>query len=210
MIKKIAIMSTLISSLAYAEVQQKGFFVGVDYAAKSVNLKYENTVTGFAYNGYNATPSDNTLSYKVGYQYYFTRVYARIAQFDYHDTAKNRYSIDGTTYELNAEYLPVFYMAKSKKWDLRGFVGIGVGYNRNRLYNYNIGLLPVAPLTGENQSYIEYGWQLGAMVETEIGVSVELGMRARKGDLMEFSDSTNEATFLYDTTEYYLGINYLF
>jgi len=210
MIRKIAIMSTLIASLAYAEVEQKGFFVGVDYASKSVDLKYENTSTGFSYNAYNASPSDNTLSLKAGYQYYFTRVYARIAQYDYHDTSKNRYSIDGTTYELNADYLPVLYMAKDKKWDLRGFVGIGVGYNKSRLYNYNTGLLPVDPLTGNNQTYIEYGWQLGAMVETEIGVSVEVGMRGRKGDLLEFTDNTNEATFLYDTTEYYLGINYLF
>lgn len=210
MIKKIVIMSTLIGSLAYAEVAQKGFFVGVDYAAKSVNLKYENTSTGFAFNSYDATPSENTLSLKAGYQYYFTRVYARVAQFDYHDTVKNRYSIDGTTYELNADYLPVFYMAESKKWDIRGFVGIGVGYNRNRLYNYNAGLLPVAPLSGDNQTYIEYGWQLGLMAETEIGVSVEVGMRGRKGDLLEFTDNTNEATFLYDSTEYYLGVNYLF
>ena len=210
MIKKIVIMSTLISSLAYAEVAQKGFFAGVDYASKSVNLKYENTGLVFTSNGYNASPSDNTLSYKIGYQYYFTRVYARIAQYDYHDTEKNHYSIDGTTYEINADYLPVLYMAKNKKWDLRGFVGIGVGYNRSRLYNYNTGLLPPTPLTGENQSYIEYGWQIGIMAETETGVSVELGLRARKGDLMEFSDGTNNATFLYDTTEYYIGVNYLF
>jgi len=210
MIKKITIISTLISSLAYAEVKQKGFFVGVDYAAKSVDLKYENTGVAFPYNSYNATSTDNRVSLKAGYQYYFTRIYARVAKYDYHDSAKNRYSIDGTTYEINAEYLPVFYMAKSKKWDLRGLVGIGVGYNRSRLYNYNVGLLPVAPLTGENQTYIEYGWQLGLMAETDLGVNLECGLRARKGDLLEFTDSTNNATFLYDTTEYYLGINYLF
>lgn len=210
MIKKIAITSMLISSLAYAEVKQKGFFAGLDYAMKSVDLKYENTGLAFPFSSYTAATTDKKVSLKVGYQYYFTRIYARVENFHYHDSEKNRYSIKGRTYEANVEYLPVLYMEKSKKWDIRGIVGIGIGYQKNTLYDYNAQLLPSEPLNGESQTHIEYGAQFGVVVETDFGINMECGLRARKGDLLEFTDTTNNATFLYYAKEYYLGVNYLF
>ena len=213
MIKKIALASILLGTLANAEIDQTGFFVGID-GSKSSNIMYENTNADnptFAYNEYTANFDEYTPSFKVGYQYYFTRLYARINSFEYTDSKRDKYTIKGMTYELNADYIPVFYMSKDKEWDIRGVFGVGVGLNTSKLENYDVALLPVDITANDSQSYVEYGLQVGLLSEISIGMSLELGLRYRQGYLQKFSDiNSNEATFSRDETEYYFGVNYLF
>jgi len=209
MIKKIVLATTLLVTLAQAEIQQTGFFVGLDGSKRTVDIAYNNNETAFAIRQYTSKSTQKTLSYKVGYQYYFTRLYARINSFKDVDGARDKYTIQGKTYELNAEYIPVFYMSKSKDWDIRGLFGAGIGYNSSKLENYDLTLLPVS-VSSSTQSFMEYGYQVGVLVESEIGLSLELGLRFRQGHLLEYSDGQNESTFSREETAYYLGVNYLF
>jgi len=66
------------------------------------------------------------------------------------------------------------------------------------------------PYDGKSQDYMEYGYQVGIMTETSIGLSIEAAYRARYGALQEFTDTSNRATFDLVTKEFYLGVNYLF
>jgi hypothetical protein len=223
MIKKIAMMSMLVSTLLYADIDQKGFFVGVDFSQSDYELEYNHSVdpTGFDYliSDYASSDEDNLYSVKAGYQYYFTRVYARYSKFDYKDTNLNKYRIEGAVIELNADYLPVFYTSESKIWNIRGIFGIGVGYNESELKDYDPYLFSVGDvgageqLSDGKQHYMEYGYQIGVMSETSIGLSVEFAYRVRYGDLLEFTDSQTDsktATFDLRTKEIYIGVNYLF
>ncbi len=210
MIKKILLATTLIFTFANAEIDQTGFFVGIDTGSKSSSVKYDNNGVSFPFNSYTAEPYNTSLSYKFGYQYYFTRLYARVNSFTYKDAQRDKYTIQSTTYELNADYIPIFYMSKSKKWDIRGVFGFGVGYSSSKLENYDINLLPVDLSAERSQRTLEYGTQIGLMSETSIGLSIELGLRYRQGTLLEFTDGQNNVTFSRNDKEYYLGINYLF
>lgn len=210
MIKKITLVTTLLFTLANAEIKQTGFFVGIDASKRAANIAYDNTQTAFPFLAYKSESTQDILSYKVGYQYYFTRVYARFNSFKDTDGARNKYTIEGKTYELNAEYIPVFYMSKNKDWDIRGLFGFGVGYNSSKLKNYDLYLLPVNVGAGVVQNYMQYGYQVGILAETEIGLSLEIGLRFRQGHLLEYTDSTNEVTFTREETAYYFGVNYLF
>lgn len=210
MIKKTALITTLLFTFAHAEIQEKGFFVGIDISKANTSIEYDNTPLAFALRSYTMNSNNNLISYKFGYQYHFTRLYARVNSFEYKDAKRDKYLIKGTNYELNAEYIPVFFMSKSKEWNIRGVFGLGVGYSSSKLENYDINLLPVGVTAGGSQQYMEYGAQIGLMSETSIGVSVELGARYRKGTLLEFTDGQNDALFSRDEKEYYLGVNYLF
>ena len=214
MIKKTVLALSLITTLANADIQEKGFFVGLDYSSLSADIAYENsdgdTPSAFPYKGYDTTNSDSALSLKAGYQYYFTRVYARVSSFEYTDETKDRFTFEGNTIELNAEYIPVFYMSQNKSWDIRGIFGVGMGYNDAKMTEGEVGLAPADAAFYEAQKNIEYGYQVGVMVETDIGLSAELGYRYRVGNFIEFTDGQNDATWHLKTTEIYLGLNYLF
>ena len=212
MIKKIVLATSLLVTLAQAEIDQRGFFVGLDLSSTSTNLKYDNNAfgTAFTVKGYGGESSENTLSYKVGYQYYFTRIYARMSSYEYKDATRNKYTIKGTNYEINADYIPTFYTNKNKTWNIRGVFGLGVGYSSSKLENYDPNLLPAGLTAGDAKNLMEYGYQIGIMSETSIGLSVELGLRYRQGNLLEFTDGQNDSTFFRDETAYYLGVNYLF
>ncbi len=212
MIKKIALATTLLATLVHAEIDQKGFFVGIDGSTQKTNLKYDNNGfgTAFTVRPYSVESTQTALSYKLGYQYYFTRLYARVNDFKYEDSKKGKYTIKGTTYELNADYIPVFYTSENKEWAIRGVFGLGVGYSSSKLKNYNVDLLPVGVGADTAQNYMEYGYQAGVMGESFFGLSLELGLRFRQGNVLEFTDGQNEVTFFRDATEYYFGINYLF
>ena len=216
MIKKIVLASSLlVGTMASAEISQKGFFVGVDFSQSDYKVSYENDGT-FTSAAYDVNDKENITSFKVGYQYYFTRVYGRYSNFKYEDTAKNHYTAKGSIYELNADYIPVLYTHSSKVWNIRGIFGIGIGYNDSKMDNFTDTLLIVGPASipydGKSQDYMEYGYQIGIMTETSIGLSVEAAYRARYGTLQEFTapSSADRATFDLVTQEFYLGVNYLF
>ena len=215
MIKKIVLATALLATAANAEIQQKGFFVGVDFSKMKSDIKYEtsdgNVPAAFPYTGYDSTSSDSIPSLKVGYQYYFTRVYARVNSYELEDTSRDKYKIKAKTYELNAEYIPVFYMSEKHSWDIRGIFGFGLGYSDAKITEGDIGLAPALSTSfNDSQKNIEYGYQLGMMIETDIGLSGELGYRYRTGNVIEFTDGQNNSTFMVKSREFYLGLNYLF
>ena len=213
MIKKIALASTLlVGTIVNAEIQQKGFFVGIDASMKSSTVDYDNNAASggaFVINDYTSDSDETALSYKFGYQYYFTRLYARVASYKHEDSARDKYTITGTTYEINTDYIPLFYVNDAKTWDIRGVFGIGIGYNSSAISDYDVNLLPTG-VEGDRDDFLQYGMQIGIMAETEIGLSVELGARFRQGHYLEYTDGQNYATFSQKSTEYYLGVNYLF
>ena len=211
--KKTLTLTLLTATLLNAEIQQSGFFVGVDMGNKTSKVDYATSDTAnpssiSSISDYKTTP----LSYKLGYQYYFARVYARISDDNYKDTLKNRYEISSKLYEMNADYLPLFYMNGSKDFALRGVFGVGVGYTDNKVSNtlssatLEKGMLDSKP----NQKYMIYGGQVGVMLESSYGVSLEAGARFREGVLLEYVIDNGTATFDHMSTEFYLGLNYLF
>ena len=210
--KKIVLASSLLmATLAQAEIEQSGFFVGIDFSQTNSELLYDNSgnmATSPYTNKLNSVP----ISYKIGYKTYVTRVYARYSELGYKDEKRNKFSIDnGQVYELNADYTPMFYISKTKNWNIKGVIGVGVGYNSSTMTDLDGDfLLPVGETAGARQNYMEYGGQLGVMSETSIGLSVEAAYRVRYGNLQEFTDTANNATFSLETHEFYLGLNYLF
>lgn len=211
--RKKIVTTLLITTIAHAEIEQSGFFVGVDISSKTSNVNYETNQVNWSgiadISKYKTTP----FSYKLGYQYYFTRVYARMSKDTYVDTQKNRYEIKSTHYEFNIEYIPTFYISNSKNFILRGIMGVGVGYGTNTLSNTLSSAEAVKPALESNpkQKYMEYGAQVGFMLESSYGVSLETGIRYREASMIEVVvEDTNVATFNLDFTSFYFGLNYLF
>jgi len=211
--KKILTLTLLTATLLNAEIEQSGFFVGVDMSNKTSKIDYATSDTANPSNIRDISDYDSKpLSYKIGYQYYFARVYARMAEDSYKDTLKNRYEIDSKLYEMNADYLPLFYMNGSKDFALRGVFGVGVGYTDNKVSNtLSSATLEKGMLDGKpNQKYMIYGGQVGVMLESSYGLSLEVGARFREGALLEYTIENGTATFDHMSTEFYLGLNYLF
>ena len=217
MIKKIVLTTTLLTSLAYGDMTQKGFIVGFDVSMLDSSIEYANK-GAFQTNNYASSSENNSFSGKIGYQYYFTRVYVRINQnAEYKDENKGYYKVRNQVIELNADYLPILYSAKDNKWNIRGIIGVGVGANRSQMSYYSTLIdSPESIFDKETKYNMEYGFQIGTQVEFDFGLSAELGYRARSGLMAEFSDAdgvtsaTYEATFKLKTSELYLGLNYLF
>jgi len=217
MVKKIIIISTLVSTLLQAEMKEKGFFIGIDGSIGSADVSYANS-GAFASSDYESNSKISALALKFGYHYYFTKVYARInKRVKYTDNTKSYFELKNHVLELNVDYIPIFYMSKNKDWSLKGVFGVGCGFNKNSLINYNLWL----DTSGNNQDPIldkktqysmEYGYNLGLIAELDFGLSVEAGYRYRSGILTQFSDKDagNEATFDLSTKELYVGVNYLF
>jgi len=214
MVKKIIITSCLMTAtLLQAEITQKGFFVGIDLGISDATTKYEKNGVSITTTDYEASTDKTLLSLKAGYQYYFTRIYARITDSkQYEDTAKQRYTLENQVLEVCVDYIPVFYTAKNNRWDLRGVFGLGVGLNRGNLSEFDVRLdATPSMLNTDSQQAMEYGYEIGLLVEAYDNFSAEIGMRYRTGNVAQFQDSDqNEVTFSQETTEYYLGINYLF
>jgi len=218
MIKKIVLATTLLSSLAYGEMTQKGFILGIDTSSMNTKISYAKNGSGLTTSNYASEEAFAPISLKLGYQYYFTRIYGRISTEDeYSDATLQRFKIKNQVYELNADYLPVFYAGSNKSWQLRGIFGIGTGANKSALTQYDSRLDAIGTnlkpiLNTETQWNMEYGFQAGLMVEFDFGLSGEVGYRVRSGLMAEFSDENdaNEATFKLQTSELYLGLNYLF
>jgi len=221
MIKKIAILSTLLSSLLFGESdipKQTGFFVGLDVSALNANVKYRKKGEIIITSNYSSTEDLTIPSLKIGYQYYFTKVYARVnSENNYKDKKRDRFTIKSQVFELNTDFTPIFY--KGDEWRLRGVFGVGIGANKSNLEEYSDSLDSIsatdpttAILNKETQWNMEYGYQVGVMAELNFGLSAELGYRVRSGLLTAFTsaDGGYEATFELQSAEMYLGVNYLF
>ena len=219
MIKKIALATTLLSSLAYADISEKGFFVGVDLSSVKYNSTYATKGGSTVTKGYDAKGSVPSVSWKAGYQYYFTRIYARLSNNRiYKDNKKNYYEMNNQVFELNTDYSPVLYKGNNRAWNIRAVAGVGVGANKSSLGNYKAFNLDSSPaiMTKNTQWEMEYGYQLGLLSEFDFGLSAEIGYRYRSGLMAEFTNATkttsatDEMTFLLVSKEIYFGLNYLF
>ena len=225
MIKKIILISTLTSTLLVAEtMKEKGFFIGLDASTSSVNIAYEKKGSIIRASNYESDDRTSNAALKVGYQYYFTRVYLRInPSKTYKDQTSGYYEIKNQVVEMNIDYLPIFYIQEEQKWNIRGVVGLGIGVNKNGLVNYSKQNIDVYSNTAdpilnkETQYNMEYGYNIGLMSEFDFGLSAEIGYRFRTGLMGEYSDAVDgegktsyEAIFTLSTGEFYLGLNYLF
>ncbi len=207
--RKTIALTLLTATLLNAEIEQSGFFVGVDMGNTASKIEYQSGGS-MPFRDYTSEKDLNNHSFKVGYQFYYARVYGRYNSFEQNDEANNRYAVDGKVYEFNADYTPVFYMSEAKSWSIRGLFGVAVGYNSSNLTLGELDLLPPAMTVSGTQNYIQYGYQVGAMVESSYGVGLEAAFRSRSGNLQEFTDDANSATFALETNEFYFGLNYLF
>lgn len=208
--KKIVLGMLIGATILSAEVQQKGIFVGIDYTKTKTTLAYYSDGGAITTNDYEQKVNENYLGYKIGYQYYFTRVYFRYNTIDYKDKKRDKFSLKGSEYEFNAEYLPALYTSKQKSWQIRGLVGAMAGYARVRAENPNGDLLPPNQ-TFKKQNNFLYGFQAGVMVQSEWGVNIEGGIRYKKGNLTEYADDKGNTAVLGATNrEYFVGLNYLF
>lgn len=219
MIKKIGLATTLLSSLLYADMNEKGFFVGSDVSYLDAQMAYSKKGSVITTANYKSDDSLTSLSLKAGYQYYFTRVYLRVNNSArLKDSEKERFEIKTQVVELNAEYLPLFFKSDDKFFMLKGIVGVGVGINRSSLSSYsvqldvNTGDAADALLDKDTQNMMEYGGQLGVMGAFDFGLSLELAYRYRSGLMTQFTneDDSYQATFKLQSSEIYLGANYMF
>lgn len=214
MIKKIVILSTLVSTLLYADIKEKGFFVGLDFGENKANVDYRQV--GTATNAHTVESESTSVSPKIGYQYYFTRVYVSANKMNYEEE-RGRYTVEEMHYEFDADYIPILYQNFEKGLAIKAIMGVSLGYSYNNLKNIKQEdqLLPVDPLYpyDYSQEYFNYGYQLGFLLAGKEGMSFEIGFKSRMGTLLEFQDDdqgTNRATFNLDAQEYYIGFNYLF
>jgi len=220
MLKKIAAVSLITSSLLYGDIDARGVFIGLELGQMNAESSYDRTLNfTSAPKAYSSKEKYTDASLKLGYQYYFTRVYALIKKKkDLEDKAQGLYKIQNQTVELNVDYLPLFYMNDNKNFTIRGIFGLGIGANKSKLLEYDPSLdttgTVARALDKESQMHMEYGYQLGIMCETSIGFNLELGYRVRYGDLLEFTNDKNDqgdkVSFDLYSNEYYIGLNYLF
>ena len=145
MIKKIALASTLlISTLVSAETPEKGFLLGLNLSKHDGEMEYKQF--GTATNNHTVSSDAVSLVPKIGYQYYFTRIYFLTNQYSYKE-ARDRYSIKGSNYEIDVDYIPRIY--KGKETSVHLLAGVSVGMQKSTLQNIRQEdqLLPVSPAT---------------------------------------------------------------
>ncbi len=207
MLKKIIILTLLLNTLLSAQTKEKSFLVGVDIKYTKIDTVYE-TSGEFAYPRFVDGATQNIPAIKLGYQYYFTRIYLQYSKINEN---YEFYSIRSKFFDLNFEYIPVIYERSNYK--VRGIFGVSIGLNYTRMYDLKRELLnqhKVALLEDYRQNHPMYGFQLGAVYELDFGLSVDLGLRIRKGDFTQMKEETQEMAIRTDRKEYYLGFNYLF
>ena len=216
MFKKLPLL--LLPLIANCDMKNVGVLLGVNLSSQTQEVRYDNnngSTPAIGTNPYSSKTKEHTLEYKLGYQYYFTRVYFKYSKLDLEDEAQNKFRLDGAVYELNVDYIPLLYTNATRAWNIRGIFGAGVGYNVTHLDTNTPYLLPtdVYPDEGD-QVFMEYGYQIGAMVETKYNISLEVAYRYRKGDLQEYTDDKgdagNKVSIDLITSELYVGLNYIF
>jgi len=217
MIKKIILISILTSTLLVAEtMKEKGFFLGLDVSHNMTEVSYRKSSSIVRYNNYSNFENYHPVSIKLGYQYYFTKVYLRFSDpITIQDTTRYAYDIKTKVYELNADFIPILYRSENKKFAIKGVLGIAAGVNASELVEYDKRLFDPMNEDGTvdpgSQYNMNLGYNIGVMGEFDFGLNLELGYRFRSGMALEYSDKDkNEATFKLITKEVYLGVNYLF
>jgi len=213
---RVVLALVMLSSLALAQEPQeevesekeslkgKGFFIGIDIESVKADTSMENKVYSFP----SKTDNYTEPAFKLGYQYYFTRIY-----FKYSTVAEKTddYTIDSTSYELNVEYIPILY--RDNSYAVRLITGLAVGYTDNDLKNLSLGFSDSLGSFGvkeDSQKEAIYGVQIGLMLEMSMGLSAEVGYRYRRGNLLEFQNDSGDTTFETKRKQIYLGLNYMF
>ena len=225
MIKRIALAGVFASTLLTAEtIKDKGIFAGLDMSRMDATTAYRKSTNIPAFNTYdNPYLTIPVVSYKIGYQYYYTKIYFRMSNsYTVKDKKREKYSLSTKVYELDIDYAPILYRGKNRDWHLEGVIGVAAGVNESTLGdNYNKRLFD--PMNGDGtvttntQDKMNLGVNIGVIVMADpSGVSLEAGYRFRSGLALEYFDTdasgnrNNEATFQLKTQEIYLGVNYLF
>ena len=76
----------LVTSVALmSEVNQKGIFIGLDYTPATITLSYDKDGGGIATNDYTQKIKEQYPGFKLGYQYYYTRLYFHYNTINYKD-----------------------------------------------------------------------------------------------------------------------------
>ena len=217
---RVVLALVMLSSLALAQEPQeevksekeslkgKGFFMGIDIESVKADTRYSSSHTLAVYNIENNEDSYTEPAFKLGYQYYFTRVYFKYSQVD---EKTDDYTVESTSYEANVEYIPIIYRGNS--YAVRLITGLSVGFTKNDLVNVSSVLekqLIASDATDSSDTQVIYGAQIGLMLELSMGLSAELGYRYRRGDLLEMEEDGGNTTFETKRKQIYLGLNYMF
>ncbi len=210
----------MLSSLSLAQESQeetkhekeslrgKGFFIGFDLESIKAETRYSTSSTNTLYNISDNEDTYTEPAFKVGYQYYFTRVYFKYSQVD---EKTDDYTVESTSYEANIEYIPVLYRAHT--YAVRLITGLAVGFTKNDLSGLSANMqeqLEFTDATDSSDTQAIYGAQIGVMLEMSMGLSAELGYRYRRGNLLEVEADSGNTTFETKRKQFYIGINYIF
>jgi opacity protein-like surface antigen len=190
-------------------LKEKGLFIGIDYESIEAETRYRVSSQNKLYN----IPGSSSDTYKepafkLGYQYRYTRIYFKYSTLD--EKAED-YTVKSSSYEVNTEYLPIFY--RGDTYAIRGLFGGAIGYLDSDLKDLSDRLAEEAEfvgLTDFSDKQALYGIQIGMMLEMTNGLSAELGYRYRRGHLLESENSDGTVTFETKRKQWYLGLNYLF
>ena len=186
----------------------KGFFLGIDLERVEADTRYDVDSQNRLYNIPASTDTYSEPAFKLGYQYYYTRVYFKYSSLD---EETQDYTVESTSYELNAEYLPIFYRGDS--YAIRGIFGAAIGYMDSDLKNLSSRFEQEAQFVGLrdfSDKQALYGVQIGLIYEMSNGLNAEFGYRYRRGNLLESDNTDGKVTFKTKRKQFYLGLNYLF
>ncbi len=186
----------------------KGFFIGLDLESVKADTRYSTSSTNTLFTIRDNEDTYTKPAFKVGYQYYFTRVYFKYSQVD---EKTDDYTVESTSYEANIEYIPVLYRANT--YAVRLITGLAVGFTKNDLSGLSANMqeqLNFTDATDSSDTQAIYGAQVGVMIEMSMGLSAELGYRYRRGNLLEVEADSGDTTFKTKRKQFYLGINYMF
>jgi len=190
------------------KLKAKGFFIGVDFENIDAETRYKYDSQSHVNNIPNSTDKYNEPAFKLGYQYYYTRLYFKYSSLD---EKTQDYTIASKSYEINAEYIPIFY--RGNRYAIRGIFGVSIGYMDSEIKDFSDRFATEAQsvgLTDHEDKQAVYGAQIGLMYEMSNGLSAEVGYRYRGGNLIESDNGTDKVTFETKRKQLYLGINYLF
>ena len=189
-------------------LKAKGFFIGVDYEKVDAETRYKVNSQNQLNNIPTSSDTYNEPAFKVGYQYYYTRLYFKYSTLD---EKTQDYTMSSKSYELNTEYIPIFYRGDS--YAIRGIFGVALGYMDSELKDLSTGFTEEAKFVGlddRDDKQAVYGIQVGLMFEMTNGLIAEAGYRYRRGNLLESDNSDGSVTFETKRKQLYLGLNYLF
>jgi len=217
---RVVLALVMLSSLSLAQESQeevkseresltgKGFFLGVDFESVKAETRYSTASQNSLFKITDNEDTYNEPAFKLGYQYYFTRVYFKYSQVD---EKTDDYTIESTSYEANVEYMPVIY--RGNAYAVRLITGLAVGFTKNDLVGLSARMqdqLNITDATDSSDTQVIYGAQIGLMLELSMGLSAELGYRYRRGDLLEMEADSGNTTFETKRKQLYLGLNYMF